>query len=239
MKKIIILILVLVIILALGFFTSNFNSNPTVDTIPDQPTYIETSLEETITTESNDTFSIKTPKLLINSADADTINTEIKKLEDEYTKALDDIYSTEYRDINYSYYLNENVLSLVITKKYYSDYIDYEVYNINIETNSLLSNTDLLNIKNISEDEYTIKLKAVTDSLHVTIDDIPNPDSATQNTIQMGIQQANLLNIPENIQLFYNENSNLSAIASVFTYAGGGFMYKLIDIEKGTEFLIQ
>ena len=87
---------------------------------------------------------------LSGSPEIDDINTKVKS---EFAEEDD-----EYCRSEYNYYLNNEILSLVITQYTTSSYY-YEVYNINVNTGKVVSNGDLLKSKNIDEKNFLSKLK--------------------------------------------------------------------------------
>ena len=84
------------------------------------------------------------------SPEVDNINEEMKQ---NYVDKDDEYCSSEY-----NYYLNNEILSIIITQYTSSSYY-YEVYNVNVSTGKVVSNTDLLKSKNVDETAFISTLK--------------------------------------------------------------------------------
>ena len=97
----------------------------------------------------NDEYSYyKIPNLSSMSGDCVRLNNYFNGL-------VDNVENEGYNKIDYKFYICDNVLSLIVY--YVSDYGDaankYEVYNINATTGKLISNSELLNLKNVTAEE--------------------------------------------------------------------------------------
>lgn len=79
------------------------------------------------------------------------INEEIKQ---RYAEEDD-----EYSRSEYKYYLNNDILSLIIKHTGPTDGWAYNVYNINVKTGKKVSNAELLKVKNIDETTLITKIK--------------------------------------------------------------------------------
>lgn len=107
--------------------------------------------QEKIETNGDIKLQYKIPNLNIESEYAKTINNEIlEKYKD--TEKL----SQKGTDINYSAYINNNILSLVIYEgsTYSEADVRYVVYNIDAKTGKKVTNTEILKSKNITFDKF-------------------------------------------------------------------------------------
>ncbi len=86
------------------------------------------------------------------SKEVDDINEKIKRKYEEYDD--DEFYHKKY-----NYHLNNEILSLVISIEDYTDFVNYDVYNINTNTGKTVSNSELLKIKQIDETTFLNKLR--------------------------------------------------------------------------------
>lgn len=91
------------------------------------------------------------PIINLNSPDVNSINIDI---EQNYIEPNEPYYFGS----EYDYYLNNEILSLVISNHSDSAFDSYNVYNININTGKVVSNEDILKSKNISEKTFLSKL---------------------------------------------------------------------------------
>ena len=96
-------------------------------------------------------FEFKYPQLLIKSSYADSVNKEIKKAVEKYTKDLNSeegslILSTSYA----AFITKEGVLSLVFISDEETDCNEYKVYNIDVTTGKKVDNARIAKIAGVS-----------------------------------------------------------------------------------------
>lgn len=111
----------------------------------------------------------KIPIINIDSIDAVEMNLEIMKLDEIYTDAQEnfDANSYAYDNITYEYYINGDILSILIGVFYDgNDWREMYTYNINTKTGKKVSNAELLEYKNIDESEFSKKLSETVGSLY-------------------------------------------------------------------------
>ena len=118
--------------------------------------------------EKSEGYSYSIPKINIDSEDVEKINNEIEekiikkaKEEVEYSKEFEEGFVGEPANISYNYYINSEILSLVIEQGYVYDYIEYMVYNVNIKTGKKCTNEEVVAFKGISANEFTNKLPEI------------------------------------------------------------------------------
>ncbi|MBQ7140976.1 MAG: hypothetical protein IJO32_05680 [Bacilli bacterium] len=88
--------------------------------------------------------------------------------------------------INYEYYIENNILSLLITYIHLSEAKEeysYIIYNINTETGEILSNNDLIYIKNYSAEQIRNTLIKNIDNYYKSIFDKANIEYKYGNTV--------------------------------------------------------
>ena len=97
------------------------------------------------------------PYVNINSEDVKKINEDIKKLNDSLVKEYENnlINNEYYVKSNYTYVINNNILSLVIiitrNNESNQEYNEYKTYNINLDTKKKMTYLELLNSLTIKE----------------------------------------------------------------------------------------
>lgn len=97
------------------------------------------------------------PFVNINSEDVKKINEDIKKLNDSLVKEYENnlINNEYYVKSNYTYVINNNILSLVIiitrNNESNQEYNEYKTYNINLDTKKKMTYLELLNSLTIKE----------------------------------------------------------------------------------------
>lgn len=102
--------------------------------------YVQTQMSVSGRDAKENSYSFRLPRINLSGLEASRINTTItKEFVEPLQKSMEDYQSGEecpdYSDINYQVYLNESVLSLVLTcTERVSGKTEYRVYNLNVET---------------------------------------------------------------------------------------------------------
>ena len=103
----------------------------------------------------------------INSEDVKKINEDIKELNDSLVKEYENnlINNEYYVKSNYTYVINNNILSLVIiitrNNESNQEYNEYKTYNINLDTKKKMTYLELLNSLTIKELDKKITKKNI------------------------------------------------------------------------------
>lgn len=182
-------------------------------------------------------YSYKIPQINIDSADAEKINQKIKdKYLTQYNEAVE--YRNEnngetgiwYR-IEYAYHINGDVVSIIIDSKGESEGKDRSSYNINMKTGKEVTNTELLKIKGITEEEFPSKLSNI---LTETLRDMytGNIEPAEFMTAQYK-RTTSLENCSIDNDMYLNVNGDLCVIVNRYNIAGGESTKIIIDIDRG------
>lgn len=103
-------------------------------------------------------YTYKYPVININSADVQTINSEIKLKYGFTDETKEELPFYEIEVLTYEYYINGNILS-VIPIMGGNDSTSTAIYNIDLTTGNKVNNADLLNNKNIDLDIARTKLR--------------------------------------------------------------------------------
>lgn len=112
------------------------------------------------------------PQLNFDSEDARAINAEIDENFGEAVrqqlKAVEDREGLWLTDVSfYEYYNERNIITLVCSKAYAQDYIDYAVYHYDADSHCRLTNTELLTALGIDPAEYKAALKQAAASRYL------------------------------------------------------------------------
>ncbi len=158
---------------------------------------------------------ISVPQININNDDVKRINIELK----EYGQ------KDAYYDLKEEHYIYKNILSLLITSNTPGDTSYYFVYNIDIATGNILTNTELLN-----------KLER-TDNLHKKLSDIVNKviDEKTQSlpndySKYVSISFNNSYGPEIQMPIFVKEDGKLYTIVYYTIPAGSGGPWGVIEV---------
>ena len=195
-------------------------------------------------------YSYSIPYINIDSADAKKINSEIqtyyKNLVEQELKYEAQGYSVHMDTIKYTSYINNNILSVVISNTYPNSCIYYKVYNLDIYNGTTVSNADILNLKNITEAKLLDKLKELYKnkfvSLYGTRENYINnmktaPIGWTETELQ---EQAKLYdeqfnytisdnNCSISTPMFLNDDGNICVVATIYSLAGASSYQHIID----------
>ena len=190
---------------------SNVAQTKKVNKIDNEKELVYTSFNE-ITSD----YSYSLPFINIDSTDAKKINAEIEskfKTKSGYA-------------IKYVSYVNDNVLSLVISNEFDGGFIEYFSYNIDIYTGKALSNKDLISLKNITETTYLSKLKEAYKNKYIKMYGTKDKISNGQSGITLEEYQAQYdktvadKNISIETPLYLNSNGKLCNIGRIYSLAG-------------------
>lgn len=183
------------------------------------------------------------PKININSIYADKINKEILALmykSYDYDGNVND--SLKCKDfcslIRYKYFINSNILSLVIYQDGGTDPLNHEyyAYNIDIYTGEDVSNKDLVKSKNIDVNNFNTKLSNTFKDAYPFdkyYDGKESYEGEKDFATQMYNKTMDLTNCSIDNAMFLNENGELMVVVGVYYYAGGeGAIYSLVNMNQ-------
>lgn len=186
------------------------------------------------------TISYKIPKININSSDVTKINNEIdEKITSEAKKAVSAINDGGiwlYK-IFYNYYINDNILSVVIEMDFDNDVTGFYVYNIDKNTGKRINNKDIISKKGMTTKQFEEKLiNAVKNKFVSGYGDI-NDWGATQGTTKNQYQEQynktiSASNCNADIQMMYlDENGKINVVAKIYSLAGAESYYHIVNIQ--------
>ena len=171
------------------------------------------------------------PALNFTSSEAAAVNAEIQEsYAEEFAKAdkaEQEKTALPCDMIDYEYYINDKLISIVIKHQNSAHITDYKVYNYNAENDTKLDNDGLLaylnrdvkqtysDLKNVLQNDYTSKYK---------YDHFPN-DYYVQLEKTIGDEGL------KNSQLYLNKNAKLCAICTEYASVGQKVMQVMISID--------
>lgn len=182
------------------------------------------------TGKSSDNMEVIVPEINIDSKYTERVNSDIRTImlkDYKYNGANGIICNSELCPmIKYKYYVNNNILSLVIYVDYLTDPLNhnYYTYNIDIYTGEEITNKDLSKIKNIDINDFSTKLSNTFkeaypfDKYYDGNNNYSEEKEFAQKTYSMTTDSKNCsIDNP----MFLNENGELNVILGVYYYAGG------------------
>lgn len=164
---------------------------------------------------SNDYYSptniYEIPNFNIDSTYANEVNEQILQ---KYEKIINDInknqcMNVEYEGLKYEYYQNDNIVSLYMEAPSEGGLYNSEIYNINPSTGNKISNKELLDMCEVSEDNLLSMIQLAMSKeikLYEEVDPF-NEDLSCKLQEAMAIEDSKELN---QHNLFINKNGDLS-----------------------------
>ncbi len=202
----------------------NGNNVPSQKTIlyKDSTKNLVYDIEKTAYNEAqNFSIKVKLPYVNIDSTYAEEIN-----------KAIINIELETYNTVSYSSYLNDNILSIVIrmaNRLAAIEEVYYLVYNIDIYTGERVSNAEILNYLNTTEEKVLKQLPEKyknafvsiwKDHLNEVYEDYTKSD-VYKETVSQNTYSA----------MFIGKNRSLKVIGRIYALIGHGCYYEVMDID--------
>lgn len=208
----------------------------------------------------DEVYSYKIPKININSSEVDEINKEINdKIISQAKECIQFLEKNEggglYR-VDYSYYINNNVLSIVINLEYDSDIVDYYVYNINITTGAKVTNEEILKIKKMTDNQFSEKLSSAAKikfinkygSKDAYMNDLKNSDAfneeselkeqesiyVTQYNKTISTSNCKI----DNNKIYLSDNQNLNVVTTIYSLAGADEYEHILNLDDEKTFIV-
>lgn len=199
-------------------------AEPTTDPVPGE--YVITGQEKTVTDNDGKNETVfRVPKLNLDTDGAKAINSAITERYGAEIEAAGQGKSG-YSSINYSAYLNDDIITLLITAEKKGHAITYGVYNYNKATGKQLDNSGLLEYMGLSEPDIYAELKEALQDDYTSkfkYDDFPD-DYYYQLEMTVGDDA-----IAES-QLFLNSDAELYAACTERASVGAGEFEVLIAV---------
>lgn len=170
---------------------------------------------------------VEIPAFNINTEEIKELNSKIEEEYQEVAEANEEFGSTE---VTYEYYVNDDIVSLVIKKSYLEASQDtYEVYNVNQKTGTVLEKEDILTAKNITVDAYEAK---IAEQISAKFDETTAAFKEMVGYEEIKEKNDSKENCSlENTEVYINEEGKLSYIANVYSLAGAEKYQRIFDYE--------
>ena len=153
------------------------------------------------------------PFININSTYASQVN---QKMEDYYKEFEESGKQVEF--MSYDYYINNNILSLVIYEGVAASY-EYEIYNIDIYNGNIVTNSEILKTKQITVEEFENNLpKVFGEFFEEYYKQMDKEDEFYKEQYNRTIAKENCT---INNQIFLGEEGEINVIGTIYALAGG------------------
>lgn len=193
-------------------------------------------------------YSYSIPKINIDSKDVENINNEIeekiikevkkqikeyKKLKKENKNNQEEVsYAFTPCDISYKYYINDEILSVVIKFGFPYEYVEYTVYNVNIKTGKKIKNEEILGYKGILPENFSNKLPEIFGDFYKENSGNMNEENELYEEYKKQYERTiSKENCNINNYMFLDNEGNINIVAKIYTMAGSGESICIIKIE--------
>ena len=188
------------------------------------------------------------PYVNINSNDAKVANQEIYELYEELIDIFNENsdYGIWYTDVEYDYYINDNILSVVITTSSGGTDVTryrYYTYNFDLNTGNFTDYSEVYNVVDISSDDIdSLVADAITSIMEIKLDGLKDPltDTGDGGYFPMGtnfdtFNNGSIDNYKTSVQdgtlkYFLDEDSKLNVIVTLLIPVGMGQFDTVITI---------
>lgn len=188
------------------------------------------------------TFYLKdivVPYVNIDSEDASKVNDEIKSVYNSaiavYKKGIEDKVS--YVDnCSYKYYINDDILSLVLTYGHGATDVvhpDYYIYNFDLKTGKLVSYSDVYSYIGFNSDNISESVKSsISSVMSEKMSNFPDSLKADFDTYNNQSFQNYINSVDDGtIKYFIDSNKKLNIIVTLSIPAGTGMFDTIISVD--------
>ena len=188
-------------------------------------------------------YSFRIPKINIDSSYVSDINKELNdKLISSAKKIIESNEPGALLEVDYKYYENGDILSVVVWEKYEGGVSNYYVYNINKKTGQKVTSEELLKTKNLDKVLFENKLSNALgiefkNSFGEYYNWIQTQSGSAEDTKNFYNKQYNLTIYSDNCKLenqkiYLGDNGKIFVVGKIYNLAGGEYSYHIIDLEN-------
>ncbi|MBQ6992422.1 MAG: hypothetical protein IJN50_05905 [Clostridia bacterium] len=191
--------------------------------------------------EKGNGYNFIIPKINIDSKDVEEINNEIeqkiikevKKQIKESKKNQEDVdFAVTPCDISYKYYINGEILSLVLEFGFPYNHIEYTGYNVNIKSGKKITNEEILKYKGVLVADFSNKLPEIYGNFYKENFGNMNEENELYEEYKKQYEKTiSKENCNINNYMFLDNEGNINIIAKIYTMAGSGESICIIKIE--------
>ena len=159
----------------------------------------------------------------------DEIITKLEPIVDESLLSIEDGFSISILSIGYEAYLNGDIVSLIVSIDYDTDYVAKWVWNLDVSTKQGVDGGDLFSLTDMGADGT--KLSDVTAASVGKYYEENYPDRTTKPWLEpfnMTMDKENLAQT----QYYFDANGQLTGIVKIHTPAGAGFYYTDVPMTR-------
>ena len=176
-------------------------------------------------------YSYRIPAINADTEDAlrlnSLINEQLMSVVNEELSAMADGVSLVTVNVDFSFYVNGGIVSLLCKADSPNDFYSYWVYNYDAESGREFTRSDFLAREELTEEELvSLALSACEAKFIEAFGSFPH-DSFYEEQYARTIDPAGY---GEDLMLYYGENGALSIVAPIYSLAGAAFYYQELAI---------
>ncbi len=196
---------------------------------------------------NNTSISYRIPKININSSDVTKINNEIdEKITSEAKKIVSEINNGSgvwiYK-IFYNYYINDNILSIIIESDYDSNSTKANfVYNIDKNTGKSVSNEEIMKKNNMTKEQFSKKLQIAASNKFIekygdvnewlkTQDGSKEERKKEYQSVYNKTTSSSNCSV-DNQKIYLDSNGKINVVAKIYSLAGADYYYHIVNLDN-------
>lgn len=188
------------------------------------------------TTKLNGSTS-RIPVINLDNDNIKDINDDIKELTEDKLKEAEKLVSEDnfgLINVDYRWYQNDEVLSLILVLRYGTGKNEYHVFNVSTTDGKNIENTKILDMAKISDDDFIDKCVDATKDYFDKLYDVNDPiytEATGYSTARANTVDEDNFSVSRT-QMYLNDSGELMIVAKIYTLAGAGQDEKLINLEN-------
>ena len=222
--------------------TTKATESPATEPATEEPTEEQTTAEVTTPAddrvftaidESFDNYVFRIPNFAIEGGDIASVNAEIMSKYDDIIKGIQNAKNEgkpmSYSRIDYEYYINGDIFSLIIKNHYSFNYLDYYVTNVSASTGEYLDNKKLSDALGLDYNEMLQKTKSALEADFIDRYGEKNTSKVTEydKRLEQTLEDANV----EESKFYIGSDGKLKVCCRQYSLIGASYYYRMIDIE--------
>ena len=141
-----------------NWFWKKTTPKPTVSPTPKPVVKVKTSKSELSDSTKWGHWVLEYPQISISNKNTDSLNTQIRSDFEKYKYNYKDSSSRPYNS-KFTYYIDDDMISILVEITHKEEYRDYVVYNVSIKTGDLMSDTDVIKKFDLKEKDFFFLVK--------------------------------------------------------------------------------
>jgi len=170
-------------------------------------------------------YSFKLPKITIAGVNTDEINETIRT---EIEKAYYEGENREVFDSKYKYFVNGNLVSILVSNMdLYGDEFEYvKVYNIDALTGKIIAGNEIVKLAGMTDEVFFDKVKDLYTKFNKAQSRSNNLDEIDKLSLEENLEQISY----QFVQPYIGSNGKLCFVGDVFCTGGSGVAFENFEV---------